>query len=158
VFSDSHVTKCELATEVLRSSGKLTLRVTGSSMLPSIFPGDTLIVQRADMDVTHEGDIVLISRTGRLFAHRLVEKQGEPEHVSALTRGDSMTQLDPPVSRDEVIGRVCLIERNGKLIEPRTKLRRSQRAIATLIQRSELVARFVIGIHSMRATTSDRNS
>ena len=43
-----HALKCELAAESLRLSGRLRLRVTGWSMLPTICPGDTLIIERAD--------------------------------------------------------------------------------------------------------------
>ena len=46
VMSESHAVKCELAAEVLRSSGRLRLQVTGWSMLPSIWPGDTLTVEQ----------------------------------------------------------------------------------------------------------------
>jgi len=37
---------CELAAEVLRSSGRLRLRATGTSMLPAVWPGDVLSVCR----------------------------------------------------------------------------------------------------------------
>ena len=57
----AHLLKCELAREVLRSSGTLRLRVTGWSMLPTVMPGDTLIVDRAGGGVSR-GDIVLFAR------------------------------------------------------------------------------------------------
>jgi len=41
-LAETHALKCELAGEVLRSSGRLRLKVSGSSMLPVIRPGDTL--------------------------------------------------------------------------------------------------------------------
>jgi len=45
-----HALKCELAAEVLRSTGTLTLQVTGWSMLPSMFSGDMLTIQRPDAE------------------------------------------------------------------------------------------------------------
>src|SRR5262249_37101837 len=42
---EAHAIKCELAAEVLRFSGRLRLQVGGWSMLPSVFPGDTLLVE-----------------------------------------------------------------------------------------------------------------
>ena len=67
----AHSVKCDLAGEVLRSSGRLRLRVTGWSMLPTVMPGDTLIVERVSGEVSR-GEIVLFSRNQRLFAHRVV--------------------------------------------------------------------------------------
>src|SRR5258708_31630032 len=67
----AHSVKCELAGEVLRSSGRLRLRVTGWSMLPTVMPGDTLIVDLVNGAVSR-GDIVLFNRNQRLFAHRVV--------------------------------------------------------------------------------------
>ena len=47
--------KCELAAEVLRSSGELRLRVTGSSMLPAVWPGDELTIRRQPFDAGRPG-------------------------------------------------------------------------------------------------------
>src|ERR1700758_403813 len=71
---DAHALKCELAGEVLRSSGKLRLRVTGCSMLPAVWPGDTLFVERTTRESVEEGDIVLYERDRRFFVHRVVRK------------------------------------------------------------------------------------
>ena len=48
--------KCELAAEVLRSFGTLRFAATGWSMLPSVWPGETLVVDRIEPDGTvHAG-------------------------------------------------------------------------------------------------------
>jgi signal peptidase len=157
VFSDSHAIRCELATEVLRSYGTLKLQVTGSSMLPSVFPGDILIVERAQAASTREGDIVLVGREGRLFAHRLMGKQGgRPSNI--LTRGDSMATADAPVDEEQLLGRVSFIVRNGKCIEPRRTLRISERAVAALVQRSDVAARVVVSVHGLRQDASNQVS
>jgi hypothetical protein len=44
----TNAAKCVLAGHLLRSFGTLCLRVTGSSMLPSLWPGDLLLIQRQD--------------------------------------------------------------------------------------------------------------
>ncbi len=64
---------CELAAEVLRSSGKLHLRANGASMLPAVWPGDILTVSSHDAAEALPGDIVLFARDGKLVAHRIVE-------------------------------------------------------------------------------------
>ena len=66
-FDEVHSIKCEMAAEVLRTSGLLRLKVTGWSMLPTVRPGDTLIVERAGRSALVQGDIVLVSRNRRLF-------------------------------------------------------------------------------------------
>ena len=72
----AYALKCELAGEVLRSSGTLRLRAMGWSMLPTVWPGDTLVIERIHSDAVSEGDIVLFGRDRRVFAHRVVAKSG----------------------------------------------------------------------------------
>jgi signal peptidase I len=148
-FEVGHALKCELASEVLRSSGKLRLRVTGWSMLPAVWPGDTLTIERAENGAVSEGDIVLCARDHRFLAHRVV---GKNEIASAiLTRGDAMLQPDPPVPNDDLLGIVTMIERNGKCIVPRRNLCLSERVIAALLRNSNIAARIAVDIHAMRS-------
>jgi len=146
-FGEEDVVKCELASEVLRSTGMLRLQVTGWSMLPAVWPGDQLVIQRAGSKDVTNGDIVLFGRDRRLFAHRVVSVS--PEDSGILTRGDSMPAPDPIVREDELLGKVSFIVRNGKCIAPRQP-RRSQRAIAALIRSSNVAARVVVGVHGMQ--------
>lgn len=147
---EAHAVKCELAGEVLRSYGELRLQVTGWSMLPAVWPGDTLVLESITSDTVSEGDIVLFSRDRRLFAHRVLTKNVEASGM--LTRGDAMPAPDPMVCKDELLGKVSFIVRNGKCIVPSRSLRFSERAIATLVRSSELAARVVVGVHGMRQT------
>jgi signal peptidase len=48
--------KIGLAAEVLRSSGELRLRVTGTSMLPAIWPGEVLLIRRDGAAQAGPGD------------------------------------------------------------------------------------------------------
>src|SRR6266496_4105785 len=148
-LSDQNALKCELATEVLRSSGTLRLRVTGWSMLPTIFPGDILTIERIHSDALSEGDIVLFRRDRRLYVHRFVARIGQGEPADIMTRGDSMPAPDPPVSKGDLLGRVAFILRNGKRIEPRKRLHFPEHAVAVLIQHSDLAGRVVMSVHSL---------
>jgi signal peptidase len=150
-----HAVKCELAGEVLRSTGKLRLRVTGWSMLPAVWPGDTLVVESAASDAVAEGDIVLFGRDRRLFAHRVVTRSENTYESRLLTRGDSMLRPDPPVTDDELLGRVSYIIRNGKCFRPNRSPRFSERAVAALVRRSQVAARVVVGVHGMRQSSSN---
>jgi signal peptidase I len=157
-FSSEHSVKCELAGEVLRSSGTLCLRVTGWSMLPSVWPGDTLVVESATSETVADGDIVLFGRDRRLFAHRVVSQSKKQKASKILTRGDAMPQPDPPVAEDELLGKVSYIVRDGKCIEPSRSLRFSERAVAALVRRSQVAARVVVGVHGMRQTVKNQAS
>jgi hypothetical protein len=48
-----------------------------------------------------------------------------------------------------VLGRVSLIERNGRRFVPCAKLRIWQRLVAALVSRSELAARVVVKVHDL---------
>ena len=156
-FDDAHGVKCDLAGEVLRSSGRLRLRVMGWSMLPTVWPGDTLVVDSVKSDAVSEGDIVLFGRDRRLFAHRVVKNNASGD-TTILTRGDAMPAPDPPVDEAQLLGRVSFIMRNGKRIEPRRSLRFSERAVAALVRGSDTAARVVVGIHGMRQTSQFQSS
>jgi len=143
--SAAHALKCELAGEVLRSSGKLRLQVTGWSMLPAVWPGDTLILEHVNTNAVSEGDIVLFSHDRRLFAHRVVKRRSEDAKIQ--TRGDAMPQPDRPVSDGNLLGKVSFIVRDGKAMAPARSLGFPQRAAAALMRRSEFAARLVAGLH-----------
>jgi signal peptidase len=149
--------KCELAGEVLRSSGKLRLRVTGWSMLPAVMPGDTLVIERVSSDAVSEGDIVLFGRDRRFFVHRVITK-GEPQNTELVTRGDAMRTPDPPVSERDLLGRVSFIVRNGKCLKPSQSRRFPERAVAALVQRSTFAARVVVGVHGLRQASQVRSA
>src|SRR5258706_9936330 len=117
-----HARKCEVAGEVLRSSGTLRLRVTGRSMLPTIWPGDILVIQRAGSDGVFEGDIAVFSNGRRFVAHRVVAKEEGAGGSMVQTRGDAVRYADSPVAGDDLLGRVSFILRNGRCIVPRRSL------------------------------------
>ncbi len=149
---------CELAAEVLRSSGRLRLRATGASMLPTVWPGDVLYVRSHDAVGALPGDIVLFARQGRLVAHRVVEVRSQETGVRSqerspiahypspvltfVTRGDSAEGNDAPVSSHELLGRAITIERGSCRLNPRLTLWR--RIVASILSRSEFCTRLLL--------------
>jgi Peptidase S24-like len=131
---------CELIADVLSLSGSARLRVTGSSMLPSILPGDVLTVQRLGSNEVRAGDVVVIRRNGRLFAHRLIGHCGRVPQP--ITRGDSLSRSDAPVPAEEFLGRITSIRRQEKRITLKSTL--GKRVISVLLQRSEFLTRCVV--------------
>lgn len=152
IACDAHTLKCELAAEVLRSSGALRLQVSGTSMLPAIWPGDTLLIERMEGHAVSEGDIVLFRRGRRLVVHRVTGRIETCAESRIVTRGDATPAPDLPVAKADLLGRVSFISRNGKLIAPRRTPRLTARAVAVLVRRSDIATRVVVGIRGLRQT------
>jgi signal peptidase I len=111
-----------LVEEVVRSIGEVRLRVLGTSMVPAVLPGDLVSIRRASLDEISLGEVVLFLQNGRLFVHRVVGRNeasaaGNPEEPCLITRGDRLRHDDPPVSSQELLGRVVSVERDNRNIE-----------------------------------------
>jgi len=133
---------CGLAEEIVRSFGEVRLRVFGTSMAPSILPGDLILIRRASLQEISPGDVVLFLQKGRLFVHRVVDRKVAataecPEESCLITRGDRLRHEDPPVSSSELLGRVVSIERNTRKVE--LIAHGSNRLIVRLLQSSDSV-------------------
>lgn len=154
-------TKHELASEVLLSSGRLRLRATGHSMLPTVRPGDTLIIEAAHIERAHgdeisTGDIAVFNSGRRFVAHRVVATAAGIGERKIQTQGDAVPLPDSPVSERELLGKVSFILRNGREIEPSRRLRLSQRAVAALLRCSGIAGRVVVGVHGFGRAVMDR--
>jgi signal peptidase I len=132
---------CGLAGDVVRRFGGVRLRVFGTSMVPSILPGDLISVQRADLSEISPGEIVLYSRDERLFAHRVVARAGGHHDSRLITRGDRLSYTDPPVSSLELLGRVTSIQcgdgRGCRPVRPAARVRRWAQMAARVLQISD---------------------
>jgi hypothetical protein len=120
-----------LAAEVLSRFDEVRLRVIGSSMLPSVQPGDVLTIRRCAMSAVESGAIVLFTRDGRLFAHRVVARR----NTHLATRGDALDRQDPAVPQNQLLGRVVALTRNGRRRRP-PSLTIGRRIAAAVVRRS----------------------
>ena len=134
--------KHDLALEVLNSTGEARLPVTGTSMLPALWPGDVVEVRRQSMAETLPGEIVVFDRDGRLLTHRVVGKVDAPEGVLLIARGDALRRPDPAINPEELLGRVTAIWRGGRRLEPR--LTYWGRVAAWVFSRSTLFVRVAL--------------
>lgn len=141
--ADATAAKCELAVEVLRSFGILRFAATGWSMLPTVWPGDTLVVERIGADQFRTGEIALVGRDGRLCAHRIISL---PESGNRFwtTQGDAVPTQDRPVIEGELLGRVTTLIRSGKSRAVPLRLNVVQRLLARLVRRSVFAARVFV--------------
>lgn len=147
--------KCELASEVLRSFGTLRFAATGWSMLPSVWPGDTLVVERVRPDEVHVGHVVLVGREGRLCAHRVISAAGDSQNSRWITQGDGMSAPDRPVLENELLGRVAYRMRSGQRVPVRTELSAVETLAAKIVRRSVPAARALVRLHRMFETAEE---
>jgi hypothetical protein len=147
--SAAHTRKCELVDEVLRSFGTVRLKVTGCSMLPSVWPGDTLIIERRDMQEVAVGDILLYHRKTGLVVHRVVSAPDPLGESGVGVRGDAFPGQDELLFRSEILGTVSRIVRGEKSILPPSRPKYHRRLIGILTWHSDSFARLVIYVHSI---------
>jgi hypothetical protein len=144
-----HAIQLKLAAEVLRSFGELRLAALGSSMVPSIFPGDQLLIRRLSASEIQRDDIVLCTRGDRFIVHRVVGKVRDRATAGWITRGDGLTEDDPVVSECDLLGRVTLIERNGRQWFPLPPSRFAQ-FLRWAVGHSSIFLRLVLSWHSLQ--------
>jgi len=106
--------KLSLASEILRSSGRLEFAALGYSMLPTVWPGDVLTIESSSLEHAQPGQLVLYQRADRFFVHRVVRSQIIDGQMCLVTRGDSMPCEDAPVFPSEWLGVVTAVQRNGQ--------------------------------------------
>ena len=119
-------------------------------MLPSIFPGDILLVQSQPMAKARCGDVALWSRDGRFYAHRVTRLLQDGERTTLVTRGDALTAEDPPVGRDEYLGAVLAVVRRGRLIELSAKPTFAKRLLSYFIRHSDSLTSWLLRGHTLR--------
>lgn len=97
----------------------LRILVKGSSMFPVLRTGDSVIVTSPDN--LRKGDIILFRKDENIVCHRIMKIINIGEQVFYITRGDSLFYEDRPVSSEDIIGKVMVIERS-KMTMPRRLL------------------------------------
>lgn len=115
-------------------------------MVPTIWPGDTLVIEPVRSSGVARGDVVLFSRNGRFVAHRVIA-DGKQQ---IQTQGDATLRPDAPLACTDLIGKVSLIVRDGKVIAVTRERSTTGRAVSTLVGGSNIAARLVVGVHGMR--------
>jgi signal peptidase I len=144
-----------LAEEVIRTFGEVRLRVYGTSMVPSILPGDFISVRRAGIQDISAGEIVLFFRDARFFVHRVVRERSfsgrnSPAADSLITRGDRLLYDDPAVTADQLLGRVVLIERNNRQVP--LMARGTNHPIVRVLQSSDRATSIYLWLAARRRT------
>src|SRR5215472_828597 len=118
-------------------------------MAPSILPGDLVSIQRANLDEISLGEIVLFSRDGRLFVHRIVAVVRDQGVTRLITRGDRLRHNDLPLSQSELLGSVVSIERDGQRLEPENAVTGWSRVLQQVLRASHLVTRVYLRFRAL---------
>jgi signal peptidase I len=142
--------KIELATQLLRSGGRIRIRALGTSMLPTIFPGDILHLESTPRNELAVGDVVLVKREKKIVIHRLVSNASR----RWVTRGDAVPQDDSAVENEEFLGRVTRIDRGSRSIEPRGQVLPFQHALAWMLCRWPTCRNLLLRAHASRCERS----
>jgi signal peptidase I len=104
----------------LGSGGEITLKVSGKSMCPLISQGDFIRIERCAPEVLRMGDIITFKRAGTYYTHRLLRTVKRGSVARLMTKGDNEVNVDPPVSPDQVLGRVAVIQGGNRTLYLKT--------------------------------------
>jgi signal peptidase I len=138
--------KQELTLDVLRRHGGCRLQVSGTSMLPALWPGDRVSIERRSLQEVTVGDIVLYERCGRLFLHRLVSLPEEKFPNRVIMRGDSMPHPDPAVRPESLLGVLVGVRREDGWVPVPGNRSRLDRVAGALLARSSLFVQILVRI------------
>src|SRR5579862_9219792 len=149
--SSAAVSARSMAAEVLQSSGVVRLGVTGSSMLPALWPGDIVtVVARADEP--RVGEIILFQRQDQFVIHRVVRLASSAGHTQIVTRGDCMNDDDMAIGASEVLGRVAAVRRGSREFSSAPEQSPLQKSLGWLLSRSDFLSAIALRWHATRRT------
>lgn len=87
--------------------------VNGQSMLPTLRPGDRIVIAPF-LGLPAPGQIVATRTAAGVVAHRLVQVDWRDGRRLYRTQGDALNYLDAGVTREDLLGRVVTIVRAGE--------------------------------------------
>lgn len=132
----------EACERLLTDGCAVRFRAEGTSMLPTVADGDLLLVAPVRVEDIGRGDILLCRCPGGALAHRVADIGTMPGGGREfLLRGDGKLGCDAPVAAADVLGRVMVASRNGRvrrLQGPIARLRWRLRAAVPLMRRTLL--------------------
>jgi signal peptidase I len=144
-----NASQSNLVIEAVRKFGRIRLRVSGTSMLPAMRPGDVLTVETASVQEISPGEIVVFACAGRLVCHRVTAIAGNARQPLLATRGDRARRNDPMVSGSELLGRVTQIERGNRRVRLRTRLTAAEQMVCRLLRISDHATSLYLRVTSL---------
>jgi len=133
-----------LFVDALRLGGRIRLEVHGESMLPALWPADTVEIECCSMQDVQVGDIVLAQRDARMFLHRLISCMPD----GFTLRGDSVPNPDPWFKPDALLGR--LVSHHGPFVSTPAL----SRSLGLLLCHLAWFRRFALSLHVRRTSSA----
>ncbi len=124
-----------LISDLLTDGNKVRFRAPGDSMYPTIRDGDEITVAPIDAASITIGDIILYRHKSGITAHRVMhiiepseenapsapkdpQDRSSSETLQFFLRGDAAIVFDDPIRANQILGKVTLVERQGRHINP----------------------------------------
>jgi signal peptidase I len=115
-FALSKPVKLGLFEDILDDEINLRVKVTGRSMEPFLRGGEILTIKKVPYASLQKGDLIFFkNRHGLPVLHRIIKKSTN----SIQTKGDALMAFDEPVCENDVLGKVCMVEK----IKPRGEIK-----------------------------------
>ncbi len=108
----------EIGFSLLAEGKTVRIRADGYSMYPLIRPGNIIYIEPfAEDEAPVPGTVIAWKRETGFVVHRLISIKKEEDRTCFITRGDSCSNEDKPVTKDLIAGRVVRTEKShGKRI------------------------------------------
>jgi signal peptidase I len=109
--SDNHIIVKNIGFSLLAEGTTIRVKTDGYSMYPFIKPGAIILIEPPkDESVPVPGEIIAWKRESGFVVHRLVRIVKSGNEIMYITRGDSCSFEDQPVSKEQIAGKVVSIE------------------------------------------------
>lgn len=89
------------------------ISINGRSMFPLIREGDQVLVAHGCTGM-RRGDVIVFRLRGTLIAHRVLNIFESDVGPIFVTKGDNVSQFDPPLSDNEIVGRILAVKRGNR--------------------------------------------
>ncbi len=112
----------KLASQILHRGNGLRFQANGESMQPFIHDSDTIEVAPLDEKSVKPGEVVLLETSdGKLLAHRVINHRRRGGKDMILLKGDACAMPDGWFGRENILGRVVMVEHRGQAIKLRSR-------------------------------------
>lgn len=141
--------RASLAAEAMQRTGRLAIRVYGTSMIGAIWPGDEVEFQRCTPAEIEMGDVLLCRADDRIVVHRVVRISQSRDELQFLTRGDNQRACDLPLTEKQVLGRALWLTRgcNRRCAIPQQRSAAAKLA-SWFTARSTLLCELALRLHT----------
>jgi len=94
----------QLLEEALSNGHRVPFRLTGTSMLPLVWPGETIFLEKAKPEFLREGELIVFETTEALTAHRILRKKRKAGSYWFQPAGQEARIPDPWIRFSDVVG------------------------------------------------------